>query len=423
MGIENPTTRQAENSESNTERSERDIQSELSAVNAQIEVTPQEDKDSASMETLERAVNASREAHGLDKWEYEARSSEEIERIGKLQELTQKRNELETERNEFYKSNPGALKLRVKELYKNNLRDYLNANPEVKEEFMLGREMAPGTGYRHAFDAKQWFVRPQEDSKDIREYNALQEIQDHELWNEAEGRVYDRESSDAFTDFVYTQAAQELHDELTGKNQQQTPSAPAQGFQERVSPKTAEFMTNHIIDKDFGYQDADLPEEQKEQMLAWSRSSESAKKYAESIANAANSGGLENVRNIARQMRGTMLSEASRLGIPVSPYGKSMTWAMWDTGKQYHFFTHQNENDSRYEVGNPLESEAKREEIINRQLGWEAYAAFKHIPQYQERVLGGSMSEAALTLFNKAPKENGSLSSKDLAELGKLLRA
>jgi hypothetical protein len=182
-------------------------------------------------------------------------------------------------------------------------------------------------------------------------------------------------------------------------------------------------MTNHILDKDLAYQDAELPGEHKEQMLQWSRSSESAKKYAESIANAANTGGLETVRNMAGKMRDTMLSEAARLGIPVSPQGKSLSWAMWDTGKQYHFFTHQAENDSRYEIGNPLESESKREEIINRHLGWEAYAAFQNNPEYRANVTGNPEDNDALGLFSKAPKAtSGTLSSKELAELGKILR-
>jgi hypothetical protein len=205
------------------------------------------------------------------------------------------------------------------------------------------------------------------------------------------------------------------------KRQPQAVTAPS--FQERVSPQTAEFMTNHILDKDLAYQDAELPDEQKEQMLNWSRSSESAKKYAESIANASTVGGLETVRNTARQMRDTMMSEATRLGIPISPHGKSTSWAMWDTGKQYHFFTHQEESGQGYEIGNPLESGSKREEIVNRHLGWEAYAAFQNNPEYRASVTGNPEYTDALELFNKAPKStNGTLSSKDLAELGKALR-
>ncbi|MES2225582.1 MAG: hypothetical protein V4480_02120 [Patescibacteria group bacterium] len=182
-------------------------------------------------------------------------------------------------------------------------------------------------------------------------------------------------------------------------------------------------IREQIVKTDLAYQDAELPEELKKQTLEWSRSSESANRYAESVARAGAIGGIESVRKVAAEIRDTMLSEATRLGIPVTPYGQSASWAMWDIGKQYHFFSHPDENNPEYEIGNPLESEEKREEILNRHLGWEAYEAFQNDPAYKVRVMGSPEYRKVESLFTKPPKtSHGTLNSKDLAELGKLLR-
>src|SRR5262249_34024534 len=129
---------------------------------------------------------------------------------------------------------------------------------------------------------------------------------------------------------------------------------------------------------------------------------------------------LELIRQKAKELVETMMSEAERIGvIPVSPYGKSRSWAMWDIGKQNYFFTHPTENNPAYVIGDPLTSETKRDEIINRQLGWEAYHAH---PEWKQKALGDPRFLKAWELLNKAPKADGKLSSRDLAELGKLLR-
>src|SRR3989344_1497403 len=200
---------------------------------------------------------------------------------------------------------------------------------------------------------------------------------------------------------------------------------PAPLPQERsMPPETAEFLRSRIIEQDLAYQDAALPEEMKQRMLDWSKKSESAQKYADSIVQLSQRANLETIRRVAKELTQTMSTEAARLGIPVSPYGKSNTWAMWDIGKQNYFFTHQTENDPSYEIGDPLTSEAKREEIINRHLGWEAYAAFRSnaAPEWKQKIMGDRKFANAVELLNRPPKQNNTLSSKDLAELGSILR-
>lgn len=191
-----------------------------------------------------------------------------------------------------------------------------------------------------------------------------------------------------------------------------------------VPIETAGSLRSRIIDQDLAYQDAILSEEVKQQTLDWSRNSESARRYADSIAQLSQRTNLEMLRQIARELVQRMGTEATRLGIPVSPYGGSNTWAMWDIGKQNYFFTHPAENNPAYEIGDPLTSKAKQAEIINRHLGWEAYAVFHGnvVPEWKQKIMSDSKFADALKLLNKPPKQNNTLSSKDLAELGKILR-
>lgn len=187
--------------------------------------------------------------------------------------------------------------------------------------------------------------------------------------------------------------------------------------------ETRESLKKSIIE-DLSYQDVDVPLDIKQQMLEDTMASESANKYAESLAELSEHiGGFESVGVVADKLVEKMSAEAERLGIPVSPFGKSRTWAIWDMGKQYYYFTHPNENDSKYPIGDPF-SEAKSEEIVNRHLGWEAYGAYNQNEQkeFLEKIPADKRL-SILGLLKRRPKDNGTLSSKELAELGALLRS
>lgn len=187
--------------------------------------------------------------------------------------------------------------------------------------------------------------------------------------------------------------------------------------------ETTESLRGQVIEQDLAYQDADLPEEVKRQTLESSMRSESARKYADAIVQLSKKENLGTIRESARELVQTLSTELDRLGIPPSPYAKSNTWAMWDIGKQYYFFTHQSENDPAYEIGDPLTSDKKREEIVNRHLGWEAHVAFQANAEWKNKIVSDGKFAKALPLLNKPPKQNSdTLSSKDLAELGKALR-
>jgi len=188
--------------------------------------------------------------------------------------------------------------------------------------------------------------------------------------------------------------------------------------------KSNEFIRDHIVTSYLSYQDAELPDEAKRQMLEWSKSEESPKKYAEAIEQMAQKESLNGVQEKARGLTQKMLAEAKKIGLPVSPYGKSNSWAMWDLGKQFWYFTHQDQADPKYEIEDPLLSEKKQEEIINRHIGWEAYAVFNSskTTEWKSRIMHDQRSKKALELLNKRPNAKRTLSSKDLADLGILLR-
>jgi len=178
-----------------------------------------------------------------------------------------------------------------------------------------------------------------------------------------------------------------------------------------------------VIEQYLSYQDAALPTETKQSSLEFSRKSPSASAYAETLLEMTGKYNLYKVEQAAKGMVKECDEVLTQLGILPTPYSKSKTWAMWDIGKQYYYFTHPEKADAGYTLGDPLESDEKRQEIVNRHIGWEAFAAFtkrgnkdfiRHVPKERR--------ETALEYLGRVPKENGTLSSKELAELGALLR-
>lgn len=177
--------------------------------------------------------------------------------------------------------------------------------------------------------------------------------------------------------------------------------------------------TDGIITKYLAYQDANIPEDRKAEMLVQSLTLESSHVYAQSLLDASKNYTFESMEDLACKLRGTLLAEAIRLDISVSSYGRGISWAMWDLGKQYYYFQNPDKNTNGYNLGNPFEQREKQDEIINRHLGWEAY----------NRKEGGSLNVDPLIitepidqLLSMSPKSNGTLSSKSLAQLGEMLR-
>jgi hypothetical protein len=340
----------------------------------------------------------------------ETQRYEEIDSRNK--KIHEKLWDLEREQRAYYMEHPLELESRLHELTVAITVENLKANPEDRKRF-------EEDGF-----LRHYMQEPQQGSAYRSEFRELSHIRNlfEENFYESTGNSPERyeEFKKLFTK-GYADIEENVRKQLMGSRGNESSSG---AVKEDISAPVPELIKDQIMQRDFSYQDAELPEELKQQILEQTRSAEGAKKYSEALANASARGGIESVRNTAREMRDTMLVEANRLGIPVSPYGRSMTWAMWDIAKQSYFLAHPNENDPKYAIGNPLESESKREEIIDRHIGWEAYAAFKQFPEYRDRITNDPKKAQALEFFKKSPKAtSGSLSSSELAELGKLLRA
>lgn len=181
-----------------------------------------------------------------------------------------------------------------------------------------------------------------------------------------------------------------------------------------------------IVRNYLSYQDAAISDDVKRDALEHSLREGNARKYAEALLRLAREKGGPAILEKQRELQAKMLETIHRLGMPdASVYGNSITWSLWDIGKQYHFFTHQEENDPRYAVGHPLESEEKAQEIVDRHVGWEFYG-FSRSPSGTDAVRALRHDRRfvrALPLLNKEPKPaSNSLASNELALLGMYLR-
>lgn len=177
-----------------------------------------------------------------------------------------------------------------------------------------------------------------------------------------------------------------------------------------------------ICDRYLRYQDAPMSEEERRKQFEPGRHDASRVKYATALQEMMRQRSPDIIVSNAEYLQAELLSILGRIGISPTPYGMSVTWAMWDMGKQYHFFTHQEEADPKYSIGNPLESSEKRHEILCRHLGWEFHAAyyFKRLPQNLLDLIESHPDIKAI-ITKEVKQENSSLSSFDLAELGRKL--
>lgn len=180
--------------------------------------------------------------------------------------------------------------------------------------------------------------------------------------------------------------------------------------------------TEDIVTEYLAYQDIPASADEKKAMLEYSLKPESpGMKYAESLQEILEVSPKEQIEGVASHMVTEAKGILNKYGIRGSNYLKSKTWAMWDIGKQYHYFTHPDETDKKYSIANPLKSHEKIQEMIDRQVGWEVYRMKKEnfADKFKKHPLYARLQE----LLRRVPKNsNGSLSSKDLAELGSVIR-
>ncbi len=177
---------------------------------------------------------------------------------------------------------------------------------------------------------------------------------------------------------------------------------------------------DEIADLYLRYQDAPISEEAKKSQFEVGELDESRAKYAQALQIMMRERSPEIVVSNAEMMRDELLAILGRMNFTHTPYARSVTWALWDMGKQYHYFTHPDEADKRYTIANPLDSSEKRDEILHRHLGWEFHAAYIKKRLSQELLGLIDTHPEIKELISKEVKTNNSLSSLDLAELGKL---
>jgi pyridoxine 4-dehydrogenase len=106
-----------------------------------------------------------------------------------------------------------------------------------------------------------------------------------------------------------------------------------------------------------------------------------------------------------------------RVAIDVSPYGKSISWACWDLGKQFHFVQNPRLADARYTIADPVLVWPKFQEICDRHIGWEV---FEHPANVRDKHALSADSEIQVLI--KKGTDARRLSSFDLARLGLLVR-
>lgn len=141
-------------------------------------------------------------------------------------------------------------------------------------------------------------------------------------------------------------------------------------------PKTVKesLSQEDIVSKYLAYQDMDVSADKKQLMMEYVMNPEkSGLKYANALQEVLATNPKEQVEGTASHMVTEAKDILKKLGVPGSSYLGSKTWAMWDIGKQYHYFTHPDEADKKYTLADPFKSPEKIKEIIDRHVGWETY--------------------------------------------------
>jgi hypothetical protein len=181
--------------------------------------------------------------------------------------------------------------------------------------------------------------------------------------------------------------------------------------------------TNTIIAKFLAYQDAPLTPGQKRTALQGTLSSASAKKYAKVLKELEGTSQLAKAEAIGQQLLKECLAYLKTYKLTPSPYTLSKTWAIWDIAKQLYLEKNPAKSDpSRYHLGNPLTDKQVQIDILDRHLGWELYMKLREDDTLLSKVKDKVIPEIRSLLAKHPKPENGTLSSSDLTQLGRLVR-
>ena len=322
-----------------------------------------------------------------------------------------------------------GLKLRELEYFRSEQEKELRAKPElVHQEYK--------NEWRKFFADELRTVR--QSYEDLKKGGGAPKTDAYELLNQVfEGRpgVFDADARDALADQALEEAHQAFLEETqanreanegprieTAELPQQKEAVSASHERPRKEYSQDLEMDVRLRDMYLSYSDAPVSDEEKKRMLEWTQGSPRATKYAESLRHLAETRNLHEIEEIAKEMIAEVKKTLARLGVSLSAYGESRSWALWDIAKQEYYAEHVEENDPRYARGNIFELPQKRDEIINRHIGWELYKAYHGGERsFVEKAKDHNYEELKM-LLERQPKENGTISSFELAWIGEIVR-
>jgi hypothetical protein len=112
----------------------------------------------------------------------------------------------------------------------------------------------------------------------------------------------------------------------------------------------------------------------------------SEERYATALFDANNAGAIV---DLANRLRAKLLRSTADLGLDVSDFARSESWALWDIGKQLYLFNHPRASSEDYRLANPLTDLTLQQEIVDRMLGWEFLGArAENVPSHQLTATG-----------------------------------
>lgn len=182
---------------------------------------------------------------------------------------------------------------------------------------------------------------------------------------------------------------------------------------------------NEIITDYFSFTDVPgLTEQQKEKMVENAKNTPGNADRAQAMDRMIKAHSKEDVEKRAAAAKVWLESLLKKLNIDPSKFSQSKSWAFQDMAMQYHFFEHPNLIGADEFAADPMVSEQKLEEIISRHLGWELYwqKTQKNNAAPLKELEADEAYPEIVELLGQAPEKTGTLSDRDLARLGQLVR-
>lgn len=178
-----------------------------------------------------------------------------------------------------------------------------------------------------------------------------------------------------------------------------------------------------VIIENFCYQDSEqLTNEEKNEIIDKCVKSNSSQKYAKIIYKLIQKNEFEKYQFLSRKIFANTIQKMDELGIEASNYSLSQSWVMWDIIKQLYYLENPKLSNSNYLIINPLESNEKQMEIMQRHIGWIIYKEMLtgKLDNLLAKVQNSNYAKKIIDYMITTPKENSdTLPSYKLNELGK----